>query len=318
MKNIDYYNLNKEYPVNLKFWADFGALILYYGYYKPFKWESSFNQETLKRIYKAIFDSKEKLNKGISLLDYELAKDKLAHNYTSFRYFFERSEKISSLNFLGKINWTVEQVENNINSRISSSNKFIIKSDFYIAAYEVIYNKMIIHSYAIEYLNISPIRLIFDPLLIDNHYQNDSAVEENSQTLKCLELSYLVDSENQISLSRKFSILFENESQFKKINFSKLKEKNIIYDSSLSGFQLRYRYKGDFILFLFLLRKYEVIKEISDTYITELIKEIFDVKISGNNYTHYKNALGTGKKSKENTVAIEKCIDFINEYIIGL
>ena len=50
MKNIDYYNLDNEYPVNYHFWKDLSAIFIYWGFYKPIIWKGGFKNETIKRI----------------------------------------------------------------------------------------------------------------------------------------------------------------------------------------------------------------------------------------------------------------------------
>lgn len=324
MDKINYYDLNKEYPVSYEFWKDLAAIFIYLGIFKFFIWKGGFKTETLKQIKKAFKDAEKKIaTSDITFLEYELAKDGLSNNYSSFRYYFERAEKISSFNLLKKIEWTIENVKKNLDSRISPKNRFYIESDFYDNAYRIVYNKIVIHHYAINNLNVEPVRLIYDPLLIDINYQDNNGISEIDIKINNFQVSYLIDVENRISLSKKFSNIFINADQFQLIDFSKLKEYNLVYDVKLSGFQLRNnRYKGDLILLIFLLNKFKVISLPSDKYIIEIFKEIFDITISANNFNIYKEVLLNYENSKkislENVKSIEKCNDFINKYILKI
>lgn len=323
MKNIDYYNLDNEYPVNYHFWKDLSAIFIYWGFYKPIIWKGGFKNETIKRIKNAFIDANQKIKSGVSFTEYELAKDKISHNYSSFRYYFERAEKISSFNLYKKIDWTISQVYRNIKPRISPYNKFCIEADFYLNAYEIIYNKVLIHYYAIKEFEIKPIRLAYDPLLLDENYdekiKSDIITHEISQSL--FEKSYLLECEFNLASSTYFKSIFLDIELFDKIDFSKLKEYNIIYRKLEQGLEYNDRVISDLSLLIIILDLKKIVKLPTLKYINKILLEIIKKEVSPTTFSECKTKYLNPQKIKPSTFdqeAIDNIILFISEYLKGL
>lgn len=323
MKNIEYYNLDIEYPVNFQFWKDFSAIFVYWGYYKPFKWKGGFRNETTKRIRKAFNDANEKIKNGISFNEYELSKDRLSHNYSSFRYYFERAEKVSSFNFFQKIEWTISQVYKNLYPRISPYNKFCIEVDFYQNAYEIIYNKILIHSYAIGEFGITPLRLAFDPLLIDEKYEEKIKSDilflqsRTSQSQK----SYLLNCEYNLSSSKYFKNIFVDKNIFDKINFSLLKEYDVIYKSTEQGLVFNDRMISDLSFLIIILHSQMIVELPVLKYINNIIFEITNSRCSTTMFTNCRTKYLNPTKlfpSEFDKIAIANIQSFILKYIKNL
>lgn len=320
MKRIEYYNLDNEYPVNYEFWKDLSAIFIYWGYYKTIKWKGGFRNETIKRIKKAFVDANEKIKTGLSFTEYELAKDKLSHNYSSFRYYFERAEKIYSFNFAQKIDWTISQINKNLKPRVSPYNRFCIEIDFYQNAYDTIFNKILIHYYSIKEFDIAPIRLAFDPLLLDKNYEDkikgDVLIHENKNPQ--YEKSYLLECEYNLSSSLSLKKIFIKKDLFDKIDFAKLKEHNVFYKKLENGLEFNVRYVSDLSFFIIILDSNGIVKLPTLKYINEILLEVANKKVSETTFgicrTKYLNPEKV-KPSDADQDAIDNINLFISEYI---
>ena len=62
-KQIEFYNLDKEYPVSYEFWKDFAALFLYTGY-KLLSWKGGFKNHTYEVIRKVYQEANYKIEKN--------------------------------------------------------------------------------------------------------------------------------------------------------------------------------------------------------------------------------------------------------------
>lgn len=260
-KQIEFYDLDKEYPVSYEFWKDTVAFFLYLGY-KCFYWERSFEKQSYQVVRKSYSEAIEKIQNGVVLQDYEMAKDRLYNNYSSFRYYFERAEKMSSLNFKQKIDWTIEQVNKNLQPRISFKNRLYIESDFYKNCYEVLYCKMIIHYFAINHLRIEPNKLIFDPLLLNDSY-TENRIDEMKTEEGIIEInneSYLFSYEQRFSYSKELRSVFIDKKLFENIDFSELKNHNIIFKNDSETCELNKRAISDFLILISYFEKINLIK----------------------------------------------------------
>lgn len=319
-KQIEFYNLDKEYPVSYEFWKDFAALFLY-TIYKLFLWKGGFKNHTSKVIRKSYQEANNKIEKGITLIDYEIAKDKLYNNYSSFRYYFERAEKITSLDFKSKIDWTISEVNKNLSPRISPKNRFNIEYDFYKNCSEVLICKKIIHFYGINYLNIHPSRLIFDPLLLDDQILTVNKTEYSNLNLSDFEkinTSYLLSYEGTLSMSNELKKMFIKKDLFNKIDFSKLKEYDVFYDSKKTNLELKSRYKTDLVMLLILLKSKNIISYENKKDMNKIFKECFGKEISETVFTTTDTKLSTNKMNQRDYIVFQNINNFINNYLLVL
>ena len=319
-KRIEFYDLDKEYPVSYEFWKDFAAFFLYTGY-KLFSWKGGFQKHTYKVLRKSYQDAYLKNAEGITLIDYEIAKDSLYNNYSSFRYYFERAEKITSLNVKEKTNWTINEVHKNLYPRISPQNRLNIESDFYKNCYNVLYDKLIIHFYATNNLNVSPKRLIYDPLLLEESSVVESWIadsEINEEDFQNNKKSYLLSYECRLSHSKELKKMFIDNSLFDKIDFSKLKEYDIFYDSRKANLELKSRFKTDLVILLILLKSKKIISFENKKDMNKIFKDCFGRKISQTVFSDTNTKWSTDSMNQNDSTAFKNAELFISKYIMTL
>lgn len=325
-KEIEFYNLDKEYPVSYEIWKDVSAFFLYFGYFRFFAWKWKFKDETYVRVKQAFIDADEKIKSGISFHDYEIAKDFLLNNHGSFRHFFERAEKITTLNFKQKIDWTIGKVYKNLKPRISPQNRLNLESDFYKDCRLILYNKLIIHYYAVNRLNIEPLRLSFDPLLIDENYKDkiksDLSIINDGKSKN--QVSFLLNSEQNLTFSKKLESLFKDKELFEKIDFFKLKEYDIIYESESE--RLKFNSKrtvADLLILVSYLYNLNLIKlnyaiDYQDV-ILEIISEVLNKTVDKGRISRIFNSVndykGSYTLSANDEESLFKIKEFMSQYI---
>lgn len=321
-EQIEFYDLDKEYPVSYEIWKDTAAFFMYFGY-KLFSWKNKFKDEAYQMVKKAYQDANGKMQNGISLNEFEVAKDKLYNNYSSFRYFFERAEKITSFNFKQKVDWTINEIYKNLRPRISPKNRFNIENDFYKNCYQILYCKLIIHYYAINELQIEPRRLIFDPLLLNNNYKtklNDCTKE------KCDEInddSYLLSYEEKFSFSKELQQIFIDKDLFGKIDFSKLKSHSIIFKKDSKAFDFNKRAIPDFLILISYFEKVKVIKlghgHNYQNRVRQILNEVLGLTVTNGRisriYNRIVNEEGSYELSANDEETLFQVKEFVKEYI---
>ncbi|SNV35150.1 Uncharacterised protein [Chryseobacterium taklimakanense] len=319
-KQIEFYNLDKEYPVNYEIWKDFAAFFLYTGY-KIFSWKGGFKKHSYEVVRRVYYEANNKIEKGISFIDFETAKDRLYNNYSSFRYYFERAEKITSLDFKSKIDWTISEVYKNLSPRISLKNRLDIEYDFYKNCHDVLLCKIIIHYYAINHLNIEPKRLILDPLLLEDRISEENEPkksEDNYNESEDISSSYLLTYDGILSLSNELRNMFINKELFDKIDFSKLKEYDIVYDSRKTNLELNFRYKTDLVIILILMKSKNIIQFANKKDMNKIFKECFGKEISETVFTNTEIKWATNKMNQNDSDAFKNANLFIDNYLLTL
>ena len=292
-----------------------------YTGYKLLSWKGGFKNHTYEVIRKSYQEANKKIEHGVSIIDFEMAKDKLYNNYSSFRYYFERAEKITSLDFKNKIDWTITEVYKNLSPRISPKNRLDIENDFYRNCHEVLLCKIIIHHYAINHLNIEPKRLILDPLLLDKRIsiENETKSSEiNNNEFEIVKSSYLLTYDGILSLSNELRNMFIDKELFSKIDFSKLKDYDIFYSSRKTNLELNSRYKTDLVIILILMKAKNIIQFDNKKDMNKIFKECFGKEISETVFTNTETKWSTNEMNQNDSVAFKNANLFISDYLLTL
>lgn len=287
MKNrsIEFYNLDIEYPVNWKFWEEIPALFLLL-IYNIFYWEKSFEKETYARIKKSFIDFN--LKKSISFQEYEEAKDRLASNYSCFKYYYERAEKITSYDFKKKIDWTIKEVYKNLQPRISAKNRLNIQYDFYKNCYTILYDKLIISSYSIKNKKAEHPKLL----------NNISPYEEEN----------VYNIEIPLTFSEELKKMFKDIELYDKIDFYKLKDYGVLYNEELS---FKKRVKTDIILLILVLRDKKIIQLKNNKDIVNVVDEILNEKVAESHISKIMGNYSKDNLSANNLATIKAIKEFI-------
>lgn len=287
MKNrsIEFYNLDIEYPVNWKFWEEIPALFLLL-IYNIFYWEKSFEKETYARIKKSFIDFN--LKKSISFQEYEEAKDRLASNYSCFKYYYERAEKITSYDFKKKIDWTIKEVYKNLQPRISAKNRLNIQYDFYKNCYTILYDKLIISSYSIKNKKAEHPKLL----------NNISPYEEEN----------VYNIEIPLTFSEELKKMFKDIELYDKIDFYKLKDYGVLYNEELS---FKKRVKTDIILLILVLRDKKIIQLKNNKDIVNVVDEILNEKVTESHISKIMGNYSKDNLSANNLATIKAIKEFI-------
>ncbi len=285
--NIEFYDLDIEYPVNWKFWEEIPAFFVLL-ICNIFYWKKSFKKETYERTKKAFIDFN--LKENISFQEYEEAKDRLASNYSCFKHYYERAEKITSYDFKKKVDWIIKKVYKNLKPRISAKNRLNIQCDFYKNCYEILYDKLIINSYSIKNKKTEHPKLL----------TNISPYEEEKGELYNMEIS--------LTFSEELKKMFKDVELYDKFNFYKLKDYGVLYNVELS---FKKRVKTDIILLILVLRDKKIIQLKNNKDIVNVVDEILNKKVSE---TYISKILGRYSKnnlSNNDLVTIKDINDFI-------
>ena len=291
--NIEFYNLDIEYPVNWKFWEEIPAFFLLL-IYNIFYWKKSFKKETYARIKKAFIDFN--LKENISFQEYEEAKDRLASNHSCFKYYYERAEKITSYDFKKKVDWTIKEVYKNLQPRISAKNRLNIQYDFYKNCYKILYDKLIINSYSIKNKKNKKNKKTEHSKLLTNI----SSYKEEKGKLYNMEIS--------LTFSERLKKMFKDVEQYDKFDFYKLKDYGVLYNEELSFTK---RVKTDIILLILVLRDKKIIQLKNNKDIVNVVDEILNKKVSE---AHISKILG--RYSKNNLPAYDlEIVKAIDEFI---
>ncbi|GIM50145.1 hypothetical protein [Capnocytophaga stomatis] len=284
-RNIEFYNLDIEYPVNWKFWEEVPALFLLL-IYNIFYWEKSFEKETYARIKKSFIDFN--LKKSISFQEYEEAKDRLASNYSCFKYYYERAEKITSYDFKKKIDWTIKEVYKNLQPRISAKNRLNIQYDFYKNCYTILYDKLIINSYSIKNKKAEHPKLL----------NNISPYEEEN----------VYNIEIPLTFSEELKKMFKDIELYDKIDFYKLKDYGVLYNEELS---FKKRVKTDIILLILVLRDKKIIQLKNNKDIVNVVDEILNEKVTESHISKIMGNYSKDNLSANNLATIKAIKEFI-------
>ena len=285
--NIEFYDLDIEYPVNWKFWEEIPAFFVLL-ICNIFYWKKSFKKETYERTKKAFIDFNFK--KNISFQEYEEAKDRLASNYSCFKHYYERAEKITSYDFKKKVDWIIKKVYKNLKPRISAKNRLNIQCDFYKNCYEILYDKLIINNYSIK--NKENKKTEHPKLLT-----YISPYKEEKGELYNMEISR--------TFSKELKKMFKDVELYDKFNFYKLKDYGVLYNVELS---FKKRVKTDIILRILVLRDKKIIHLKNNKDIVNVVDEILNEKVSE---TYISKILGRYSKNNLSTkdLATVKAID---------
>ena len=291
--NIEFYDLDIEYPVNWKFWEEIPAFFVLL-ICNIFYWKKSFKKETYARTKKAFIDFK--LKENISFQEYEEAKDRLASNHSCFKHYYERAEKITSYDFKKKVDWTITKVYKSLKSRISAKNRLDIQCDFYKNCYEILYDKLIINSYSIKNKK--------------NKENKENKKTEHPKLLTYVspykeEKGELYNMEISRTFSKELKKMFKDVELYDKFDFYKLKDYRVLYNKDLS---FKKRVKTDIILLILVLRDKKIIQLKNNKDIVNVVDELLNKKVSE---TYISKILGRYSKNNLSTkdLATVKAID---------
>ena len=162
-------------------------------------------------------------------------------------------------------------------------------------------------------------------ILFDNKIEfSEKAVGEVEINLEIEEIEkakFETKFESKIEKSITLKQIFRNQELFDKIDFSKLKEQNVIYNKDSEDFTPRAREVSDVLIFLSYLSKINLIKlEHGNNYqdiILKILAEISDKDVDRSLISRIYNTVQTDEKklSKPNLESLNEIKLFIGQYI---